>query len=156
MVTWRISTTAQTKALPYSSSQAAGMIRNRYHSNRAYDLHILQHSRLGHHQEDTEPVQATTVRDGEWWDVPAMRGVTGRYGVITWNRKTWVYTDKTKRMSIMDEMAIVIKIMRLLRTGKIDRTTTNIEVLKLLKNETKWLHRNTSRQLTNWTSSVQK
>lgn len=40
-------------------------------------------------------------------------------------------------MSIMDEMAIVIKIMRLLRTGKIDRTTTNIEVLKLLKNETK-------------------
>lgn len=40
-------------------------------------------------------------------------------------------------MSIMDEMAIVIKIMRLLRTGKIDRTTTNIEVLKLLKNEAK-------------------
>ena len=40
-------------------------------------------------------------------------------------------------MSIMDEMAIVIKIMRLLRTGKIDRTTTNIEVLKLLKNEIK-------------------
>ena len=37
-------------------------------------------------------------------------------------------------MSIMDEMAIVIKIMRLLRTGKIDRTTTNIEVMKLLKN----------------------
>ena len=40
-------------------------------------------------------------------------------------------------MSIMDEMAIVIKIMRLLRIGKIDRTTTNIEVLKLLKNEAK-------------------
>lgn len=38
-------------------------------------------------------------------------------------------------MSIMDEMAIVIKVMRLLRTGKIDRKTTNIEVLKLLKNE---------------------
>ena len=37
-------------------------------------------------------------------------------------------------MSIMDEMAIVIKIMRLLRTGKIDRTTNNIEVMKLLKN----------------------
>jgi hypothetical protein len=35
----------------------------------------------------------------------------------------------------MDEMAIVIKVMRLLRTGKIDRKTTNIEVLKLLKNE---------------------
>ena len=40
-------------------------------------------------------------------------------------------------MNIMDEMAVVIKIMRLLRTGKIDRTTKNIEVLKLLKNETK-------------------
>jgi hypothetical protein len=37
----------------------------------------------------------------------------------------------------MDEMAIVIKVMKLLRSGKIDRTTTNIEVLKLLKNETK-------------------
>ena len=37
----------------------------------------------------------------------------------------------------MNEMAIVIKIMRLLRIGKIDRTTTNIEVLKLLKNEAK-------------------
>lgn len=37
----------------------------------------------------------------------------------------------------MDEMAIVIKVMKLLRQGKIDRTTTNIEVLKLLKNETK-------------------
>lgn len=35
----------------------------------------------------------------------------------------------------MDEMAIVIKVMRLLRAGKIDRKTTNIEVLKLLKNE---------------------
>jgi hypothetical protein len=34
----------------------------------------------------------------------------------------------------MDEMAIVIKIMCLLRTGKIDRTTKNIEVMKLLKN----------------------
>ena len=40
-------------------------------------------------------------------------------------------------MSIMQEMAIVIKVMKLLRSGKIDRTTTNIEVLKLLKNETK-------------------
>lgn len=37
----------------------------------------------------------------------------------------------------MEEMQVVIKVMRLLRTGNIDRTTTNIEVLKLLKNETK-------------------
>ena len=34
-------------------------------------------------------------------------------------------------------MQVVIKVMRLLRTGKIDRTTKNIEVMKLLKNETK-------------------
>ena len=40
-------------------------------------------------------------------------------------------------MSIMQEMAIVIKVMKLLRSGKIDRTTPNIEVLKLLKKETK-------------------
>lgn len=40
-------------------------------------------------------------------------------------------------MSITEEMQVVINVMRLLRMGKIDRTTTNIEVLKLLKNETK-------------------
>ena len=40
-------------------------------------------------------------------------------------------------MSITEEMQVVIKVMRLLRTGKIDRTTKNIEVMKLLKNETK-------------------
>jgi hypothetical protein len=67
--------------------------------------------------------------------MPALRGVTGGYGVIERDRTTWIYSDKTERMSIMDEMAIVIKVMRLLRTGKIDRKTTNIEVLKLLKNE---------------------
>ena len=37
----------------------------------------------------------------------------------------------------MEEMQVVIKVMHLLRAGKIDRTTTNIEVLKLLKNEAK-------------------
>ena len=37
----------------------------------------------------------------------------------------------------MEEMQVVIKVMHLLRTGKIDRTTTNTEVLKLLKNEAK-------------------
>lgn len=40
-------------------------------------------------------------------------------------------------MSITEEMQVVIKVMRLLRMGKIDRTTKNIEVMKLLKNETK-------------------
>ena len=37
-------------------------------------------------------------------------------------------------MSIMDEMVVVIKVMRLLRQGKIDRHTTNIEVLKMVIN----------------------
>ena len=37
-------------------------------------------------------------------------------------------------MSIMDEMGVVIKVMRLLRQGKINRQTTNIEVLKMVIN----------------------
>jgi hypothetical protein len=67
--------------------------------------------------------------------VPTLRGVSRGSGIIKGNRETWLHSNKTKtRMSIMDEMAIVIKIMRLLRTGKIDRHTTNIEVLKMVIN----------------------
>lgn len=92
---------------------------------------------MGYHQEDTGTIQPTQVRDGEWRDVPALRGSPRGYGIIKRNRKTWIHTDKREEMSITEEMAVVIKVMRLLRTGKIDRKTKNIEVLKLLKNETK-------------------
>lgn len=39
-------------------------------------------------------------------------------------------------MTETDKLSIIIKVMKLLRTGKIDQRTTNIQVLRLI-NETK-------------------
>lgn len=39
-------------------------------------------------------------------------------------------------MTDTDKLSIIIKVMKLLRTGKIDQRTTNIQVLRLIK-ETK-------------------
>lgn len=35
-------------------------------------------------------------------------------------------------MTNTDKLSIIIKVMRLLRTGKIDQRTTNIQVLRLI------------------------
>ena len=37
-------------------------------------------------------------------------------------------------MSNTDKLRIIIKVMYLLRTGKINRSTTNIQVLRLINN----------------------
>jgi hypothetical protein len=55
-------------------------------------------------------------------------------GTAAGDGTTWVYSDKRERMNITEEMGVVIKVMRLLRQGKIDRHTTNIEVLKMVIN----------------------
>jgi hypothetical protein len=36
-------------------------------------------------------------------------------------------------MTDTDKLSIIIKVMKLLRTGKIDKRTTNIQVLRLIK-----------------------
>lgn len=36
-------------------------------------------------------------------------------------------------MTDTDKLSIIIKVMRLLRTGKIDASTTNINVLRLIR-----------------------
>ena len=36
-------------------------------------------------------------------------------------------------MTDTDQLSIIIKVMKLLRTGKIDQRTTNIQVLRLIK-----------------------
>lgn len=38
-------------------------------------------------------------------------------------------------MSNNEKLSIIIKVMRLLREGRIDRTTTNINVLRMINNE---------------------
>lgn len=38
-------------------------------------------------------------------------------------------------MTQTEELSIVIKVMHLLRTGKIDASTTNINVLRLIRNK---------------------
>jgi hypothetical protein len=38
-------------------------------------------------------------------------------------------------MNNTEKLSIIIKVMRLLRLGKIDRTTTNINVLRMVNGE---------------------
>jgi len=38
-------------------------------------------------------------------------------------------------MSNNEKLVVIIQVMRLLRSGKIDRTTTNIDVLRLINKE---------------------
>jgi hypothetical protein len=67
--------------------------------------------------------------------VPAVRGVSRRYGTVERDGTTWIYSDKGKRMSNNEKLAVIIQVMRLLRLGKIDRTTTNIDVLRMINKE---------------------
>jgi hypothetical protein len=66
--------------------------------------------------------------------MPAVQRIGRGYGTVAGDGTTRVYSDKRERMNITEEMGVVIKVMRLLRQGKIDRHTTNIEVLKMVIN----------------------
>ena len=66
--------------------------------------------------------------------MPAVQRIGRGYGSVAGDGTTRVHTDKRERMNITEEMGVVIKVMRLLRQGKIDRHTTNIEVLKMVIN----------------------
>ena len=100
-----------------------------------YDTDLLRDVGLEHHTQDTGEVQASKVRDGEWRDVPAVRGVSRGYGTAERDGTTWIYSDKGKTMSNNEKLAVIIQVMRLLRLGKIDRTTTNIDVLRMINKE---------------------
>lgn len=74
------------------------------------------------------------MRDGQWRDLPAVRGQGRGYGTAERDREAWVYSDKNQRtMTATEEMGVVIKVMHLLREGRIDRTTKNIDVLRMIK-----------------------
>jgi hypothetical protein len=100
-----------------------------------YDTDLLRYVGLEYHTQDTREVQAAKVRDGEWRNVPAVRSVSRGYGTAERDGTTWIYSDKGKRMSNNEKLAVIIQVMRLLRLGKIDRTTTNIDVLRLINKE---------------------
>jgi hypothetical protein len=100
-----------------------------------YDTNLLRYVGLEYHTQDTGEIQAAKVRDGEWRDVPAVRGIRRGHGTIERDGTTWIYSDKGKTMSNNEKLAVIIQVMRLLRLGKIDRTTTNIDVLRMINKE---------------------
>ena len=68
--------------------------------------------------------------------MPALRHQGTGHGTTTGNREKRFYTDKEKRMKEQDIiLQTVVKVMGMLRSGRINTYTRNIDIVRLIIKE---------------------